>query len=82
MSIIPLVLPKVLVVGANRVLLKCEFLFLLKMKFFKYFHIVLCADIKNDFLKIKNFYFDVFLSEKYFKSLPLPQFQTHKIQLL
>jgi hypothetical protein len=36
------------------------------------FSFFLCVNIKNNFLKKKNYYFDTFPSKKYFKKQPQP----------
>jgi hypothetical protein len=50
-----------------------KIIFLLEIKFLYIFKSFWCADIKNNFLKIKKKYFDAFLNKKYFKPLQLPQ---------
>jgi len=41
-----------------------------------YFESFRCANLKNYFLKIKNYYFDVFRYEKYFEKQPQSHSQT------
>jgi hypothetical protein len=50
-----------------------------KNKLFKIIFIYFC--IKNNFKKIKKYYFNIFLNKNYFKLQPLLYFQTHSYTL-
>jgi hypothetical protein len=53
-------------------------LYFLKIcKFFYVFRLFECVDIKNNFLKIKIYYFNTFMSKTHFKPQLLYQFETH-----
>jgi hypothetical protein len=43
-------------------------IFLLKINIFYVFRFFLCADLKNNFKKIKKYHFNVFINKKHFEA--------------
>jgi len=50
--------------------------FVFRLNFFYHFKLVRCANIKNNFFKIKKNYFNTFLDKKHFEKQLLSYFQT------
>jgi hypothetical protein len=69
-------LSKDVFVYAVRLCFLKKIIFLLQINVFNVFRLFWCADIKNKLKKLKNIYFNVFLSKKHSEKSLLPQCQT------